>query len=97
MDKHRRKGEKPIPDNLGDTLNKSQLFSLPILERFGWELQFVRRSQSSKAVPIVCNTEGTMIGVLEDDGRLNLQVDVQVRDSKIAADAAVNRARMSGK
>jgi len=91
MDSERRKGEKPIPDNLNGTLNEAQLIALPSLERFGWELRFVRRPVFEEAVPVVCNAEGTMIGVLEEDGRLNLQSDVQIRDSVANAEISVLR------
>ena len=97
MDKERRNVEKPIPDNLEDTLNDSQLMALPALERFGWELRFVRRPLFQEAVPVVCNAEGTMVGVLEEDGRLNLELDVQIRDSTKTAGTAVTRVRKSGK
>lgn len=91
MDKERRKGSKPIPDNLEGTLNEAQLIALPALEKFGWELRFVRRPLFQEAVPVVCNAEGTMVGVLEEDGRLNLQLPVQIRDSTTSEDTAATR------
>lgn len=97
MDKDRRNVDKPIPDNLEDTLNDSQLMALPALERFGWELRFVRRPLFQEAVPVVFNAEGTMVGVLEEDGRLNLEVDVQIRESTTSAAGAAHPARKSGK
>ena len=97
MDSERRKGDKPIPDNLDGTLNEAQLIALPNLERFGWELRFVRRPLFQEAVPIVCNAEGTTIGVLEEDGRLNLQSEVQVRDSTVSEDLSVDRVKTSEK
>ena len=95
MDTERRKGDKPIPDNLEGTLNEAQLIALPTLERFGWELRFVRRPLFQEAVPVVCNAEGTMVGVLEEDGRLNLQLAVQIRGSTTSEDTAVTRMRIS--
>lgn len=97
MDTERRKGGKPIPDNLDDTLNDAQLMALPLLERFGWELRFVRRPLFQEAIPVVCNAEGTTVGVLEEDGRLNLQVDVKIRNSTMNEDTAVSRVRASEK
>lgn len=79
MDRERRTGEKPVPDNLESMLNEAQLIALPSLERFGWELRFVRRPLFQDAVPVVFNADGTSVGVLEEDGRLNLQVDLQIR------------------
>jgi hypothetical protein len=97
MDPERRKGDKPIPDNLEGTLNDSQLIALPVLERFGWELRFVRRPPFQEAVPVVCNAEGTMVGVLEEDGRLNLQVDIQIRDSTTIENTEATGLRVSKK
>jgi len=91
MDSERRKGDKPIPDNLEATLNEAQLIALPTLERFGWELRFVRRPLFQEAVPVVCNAEGTMVGVLEEDGRLNLQLAVEIRGSMTSEDISVTR------
>ena len=91
MDSERRKGDKPIPDNLEATLNEAQLIALPTLERFGWELRFVRRPLFQEAVPVVCNAEGTMVGVLEEDGRLNLQLAVEIRGSLASDDISVAR------
>lgn len=79
MDRERRKGEKPIPRDLEAALNDEQLMALHSLERFGWELQFIRRPLFQDPVFVVCNSDGNMLGVLEEDGRLNLQVDLEVR------------------
>lgn len=95
MDKDRRKGEKPIPDDLESMLNEAQLIALPALERFGWELRFVRRPLFQDAIPVVFNGEGTSVGVLEEDGRLNLQVDLKVRGPASAEGASVPQSRAS--
>lgn len=79
MGDERRKGEKPIPNDLRSALNEAQLIALPALERFGWELKFVRRPLFQDPLPVVFNADGTTVGVLEEDGRLNLDVDVQIR------------------
>lgn len=84
MENERRRGEKPIPEDLERQLNDAQLIALPALERFGWELKFVRKPLFQSPVPVVFNADGTTVGVLEEDGRLNLQVDVQVRDAVVA-------------
>ena len=97
MDTERRKGDESIPDNLEGTLNEAQLIALPILERLGWELLFVRRSTFQEAIPIVCNADGTMFGVLQEDGRLNLQLAVEIRGSKASEDGSVARAQTSEK
>ncbi|MBZ0105172.1 MAG: hypothetical protein K8H84_06035 [Sulfuricella denitrificans] len=79
MDGENRGASKPVPDNLKEFLNELQLLALHRIESFGWELKFVRRPDSRHAIPLVSNAEGTTIGVLEEDGRVNLEHDVRLR------------------
>ncbi len=81
MGKEKRKGEWPIPDNLEDVLKEMQLIALSEIEAFGWELRFVRRPLFQEAVPVVFSSEGDQIGVLEGNGRLNLQPNIEYRGS----------------
>ena len=78
MDVENRIGEKPVPDNLQQMLNELQLLALRRIEGFGWELRFVRR-HPSHPIPVVSNSDGTTIGVLEDDGRVNLEYEIRLR------------------
>jgi hypothetical protein len=78
-DKDKRKGEKPVPDNVEDLLNEDQMLTLRQIERFGWQLKFVRRPVFQQVIAVVVSSDGTQIGVLEDDGRLNLNHDVKLR------------------
>ena len=80
MSDNKRKGEKPIPDNVKDFLNDAQLAELRAIEGFGWKLRFIRRPVFQEIVVVVTNPEGTSIGVLEDDGRLTLDPDIDVRE-----------------
>ncbi len=79
MDGENRGASKPVPDNLRDALNELQIMALRRIENFGWELRFVRRSGLQNPIPVVSNTEGTTIGVLEEDGRVNLEHEVRLR------------------
>ena len=97
MDNERRRGEKPIPNAMKKALNEAQLIALPALERFGWELRFVRRPLFQDAVPVVFNADGTTVGVLEDDGRLNLDVDLQIRGDAASESASTPRANVTKK
>lgn len=40
------KGEKAIADNEKDCLNDLQKNILPVVEKYGWSLKFVRRSEN---------------------------------------------------
>ena len=80
MDAEKRDLEKPIPDNLEDILSEFQLMALHRIESFGWELQFVRRPPGHEAIPVIVNDDGNKIGVLEDDGRINMETDIIIRE-----------------
>lgn len=79
MDREKRKGEKPIPENLNELLNPEQMSALRQIEGFGWQLKFVRRPLFQDPVPVVHSADGTKLGVLEEDGRLNMEPDIMVR------------------
>lgn len=79
MSTEKRRGDKPVPDNMKDYLNDAQMAELRKIERFGWELWFIRRPLFQDPVVVVANPDGSSIGVLEDDGRLNLDPDIKLR------------------
>jgi hypothetical protein len=82
MGKEKRKGDRPIPGNLKDLLNVMQQITLSEIGKFGWELRFVRMPLFQEAVPVVFSGDGDQIGVLEEDGRLNLQPNIEHRRSE---------------
>jgi hypothetical protein len=82
MDREKRKGDKEIPDKLENVLNEEQLLTLRQIERFGWRLAFVRRPVFQQPVPVVLTGDNEKIGVLEEDGRLNLNSSVKLREKK---------------
>jgi len=80
MDIEKRKGDKPIPDRLEDVLNDVQMLALRQIERFGWQLRFVRKPLFQEPVPVVFSADGDKIGILEEDGRINMEADIKVRE-----------------
>ncbi len=74
-----REQKEPIPDDLEDILSPLQTMALHRIESFGWELRFVRRPPSQTPIPVVFSDDGNKIGVLEDDGRINLESDIKIR------------------
>ena len=80
MSEDKRKGEKPVPDDIKNYLNAAQSGELNKIEGFGWKLVFVRRPLFQELVVVVTDACGSSIGVLEDDGRLNLDPDIQLRE-----------------
>lgn len=79
MSEDKRKGEVPVPGNVENYLNEAQLAELHKIEGFGWKLVFVRRPLFQEIVVVVTDAGGGSIGVLEEDGRLNLDPDIETR------------------
>jgi hypothetical protein len=79
MDQEKRKGDKGIPEELEDVLNQDQIMTLRQIERFGWRLAFVRRPVFQQPVPVVLTADDQKIGILEEDGRLNMTPEIQLR------------------
>lgn len=80
MENDKRTGQSPIPDNLEDWLNEIQLQILKKIEGLGFRLIFMRRPVLEDPVPIVINDRGDKIGILEIDGRLNMETDITLRN-----------------
>ena len=79
MEKEKRKGVNPIPENLKEVLNEAQLLTLSKMEGFGWILKIVRRPLFQEVVSMLFHPDTNKYGVLEDDGTLNLQPDIKIR------------------
>jgi hypothetical protein len=75
----KRKGEEPVPDDVKNYLNEAQVAELHKIEGFGWKLVFVRRPLFQESVVVVTDADGGSIGVLEEDGRLNLDPGIETR------------------
>lgn len=80
MNNDKRKGENPIPDDVKDHLNDAQQAELQTIQGFGWSLKFIRRPLFQERVVVVTSPDGSSIGILEEDGRLNLESNIAVRD-----------------
>ena len=66
-------------DELVKHLNESQVLALKQIERFGWELHFVRKPLFQDIIPVVISADKGSIGVLEEDGRINMDTDIKFR------------------
>lgn len=69
----------PIPDNLGELLNQNQMRTLRQIEKFGWQLHFVRRPSFQEPIPVIRSLRGDKFASLERDGRINMTPDLTVR------------------
>lgn len=80
MDREKRKGDEPVPGNATEMLNQMQILALRQIEGYGWRLQFIRRPLFQEPVPVVIDGDGMKIGILEEDGRINMEPDIKVRE-----------------
>ncbi len=60
-------------------LSASQLDTLGDLERFGWELKFVRRPLFQPSIPVVFDGDRNTFALLEVDGTLNQHPPFDIR------------------
>lgn len=79
MDDEKRSGDKPIPDHIENYLNAEQKSQLHKIEGFGWTIKYIRHPLFQKPIIFVSSATGDSIGILEDDGRLNLDPDIEIR------------------
>jgi len=80
MAKEQRIGVPPVPENIEETLNEAQIHTLRRMENFGWELKFIRRPLFQDVLPVLLHLDSNKTGVLEEDGTLNMQRDLNLRD-----------------
>jgi len=79
MKTEKRQGKAAVPDDLEKVLNPAQQRALRQIENFGWQLEFVRRPVFQEPIPVVINSKGDQVGILEADGRIDMQADIALR------------------
>lgn len=75
----RRRGEKPRASNLRTQLSPDQRMELAILERFGWELKFIRRPPFQDPIAVVYDNDSGKYAVLKEDGSLDEKPSIVIR------------------
>ena len=75
----RRKVEKRPSQALKRELNEDQRMALVELERFGWELKFIRRPMFQQPVPVVFDSNRQHFAVLNTDGTLDENPGFDIR------------------
>ncbi|OUS02632.1 hypothetical protein A9Q90_09250 [Gammaproteobacteria bacterium 54_18_T64] len=78
--KDKRKGQAPIPKNLKDFLSADQRMSLNSLSHFGWEVLFIRRPAFKDPVVVLLNSDGHSIGILDEDGKIQVDTNIVIRN-----------------
>lgn len=79
-DQERRHAERALALALKRELNEDQRMTLAELERFGWELKFIRRPPFEPKIPIVLDPDRKKFAILEVDGTLNEHPPFKIRD-----------------
>ncbi|HTL15380.1 MAG TPA: hypothetical protein VL251_09840 [Thermomonas sp.] len=75
----RRKEPQRSTADMRKDLNEAQRITLNDLERFGWQLKFVRRPLFEPSIPVVFDGDRKTFAVLEADGTLNEQPGFDIR------------------
>ncbi len=89
MEGDRRNCHKPVTDGAETLLNESQLEALRQIQRFGWELQFIRRPLFQQPVAVVFCADGEKMGVLKEDGTVNMYPNMELRCSNLTSGGSV--------
>ena len=76
----RRDGQRKPTALWRAQLNEAQEMTLHELERFGWELKFVRRRPFQDPVPVVFDGDRRSFAMLKLDGSLDEDPGFDIRD-----------------
>ena len=82
MNKDQRNKQQPIPDDMEQVLNSKQKAALKMIQSLGWRLKFVRRPMFLEAQPVVHNATFDQVGILDPDGNIDLELDLNTRSSE---------------
>jgi len=81
MTRDRRENKKLNQGDLKKILNPKQLAALSECQCFGWKLKFIRYPLFQEPVPVFYNAKIGQIGVLDPDGHINMDMELEVRSS----------------
>ena len=77
--RERRISEKLRSAALRKQLTDDQQVELATLERFGWELKFIRRPAFQKPIAVVYDSSTRRYAVLREDGTLDENPGITIR------------------
>ncbi|MFC5568813.1 hypothetical protein ACFPN1_01875 [Lysobacter yangpyeongensis] len=78
-DRERRQSVAESSATLRARLNEDQKMTLRDLERFGWELRFIRRPPFQDPIPVVIDGDRKSMAVLNADGSLEEGPNLRLR------------------
>ena len=77
--RERRKTEGRPTSGLRRELNQDQTLALAELEKFGWELKFIRRPMFQQPIPVVFDSDRKHFAILNADGTLDENPGFDIR------------------
>ena len=77
----KRKGIKPVPSDPLKYMNEAQVFTYRRMQTFGWHLKFIRRPLFQRPVCIMTDPEQAVLALIEENGMLNKNPDIQLRSA----------------
>ena len=77
--RERRKMDSRTTLTLKRELNEDQRLALADLEKFGWELKFIRRPMFQQPIPVVFDSGREHYAVLNTDGTLDENPGFDIR------------------
>lgn len=80
MESEKRMGMAPIPPGYEKLLTTAQMVALRSIEGYGWSLKFIRREGIPAPIPVINGADGVAIGIIDEDGNLNMNPDIAIRD-----------------
>jgi hypothetical protein len=83
VNREKRNGNTPIPENLLEVLSEAQRQVLPGLKFAGWEPRFLRQQVFQGRTLVMYNSNDGSIGMLNEDGRFINQDNTKVREKEI--------------
>jgi hypothetical protein len=75
----RRRDQAPMPSVLKSELNPEQKETLGELEKFGWELRFVRHDPEQRPIPVIFDADREKFAVLDQEGHLDENAFINIR------------------
>lgn len=79
-EQERRHSQRALSSELKRQLNNDQRLTLSELERYGWELKFIRRRPFEEPVPVVFDGDRKKFAVLRVDGTLDENPGFEIRN-----------------
>jgi len=80
MTRERRTGNPVLTRETFSYLSQQQLSTLNRLERFGWNLKFVRHPLFQDVTAVISNPEISDVAIIEDDGTFITDHDLFFRN-----------------